>query len=42
MIMACKAVFATRAQSSRVSVDNDNDTQGGLCHEGAVIAGKRR
>ncbi len=38
--LACKAVFATRAQSSRVSVNNDNGMQGSLCHKGAVIAGK--
>ncbi len=38
--LACKAVFATRAQSSRASINNDNGMQGGLCHEGAVIAGK--
>jgi hypothetical protein len=35
MIMARKPVFATRAQSSRASVDNKNGTQGGHCHESA-------
>jgi hypothetical protein len=38
--LARNAVFATRAQSSRASVNNDNGMQSGLCHEGAVIAGK--
>jgi hypothetical protein len=38
--LARKAVFATRAQSLRASVNNDNGMQGGLCHKGAVIAGK--
>jgi hypothetical protein len=38
--LARKAVFATRAQSSWASVNNDYGMQGGLCHEGAVIAGE--
>ncbi len=39
--LAHKAVFATRAQSLRASVNNDNGMQGGLCHKGAVITGER-
>jgi hypothetical protein len=42
MIATRKAVFAMRAQSSRVSVDNNSSTRGGSCHEGAVIAGERQ
>jgi hypothetical protein len=38
--LARKVVFATRAKSSRASINNDNGMQGGLCHEGTVIAGK--
>jgi hypothetical protein len=38
--LARKAVFAMRVQSLQVSVNNDNGTQGGLCHKGAVITGK--
>jgi hypothetical protein len=42
MITTRKAVFATRVQPSRVSVDNNNSTQGGHCHKGADIAGERQ
>ena len=38
IIIAREAVVATRAQTSRASIDNSEVTRGGLCHKGAVIA----
>jgi hypothetical protein len=38
--LACKVVFAMRAQSLWASINNDNGMQGSLCHKGTVIAGE--